>query len=334
MSARLTSLVNCSTTEAEVECESPASYSVSYQASVRGRHELSVQVNGQSIAGSPFRVYIQQPTRLLGRPVRVIKGFKLPTRVAVGDRGQLLIANKEGVSVFDGEGDLVNTFTSFGPLPEGAPLSPLGIALDTSGSMYTIDSQTQKLLKMSVTGEALKAAGGRGSEIGKFNRADGLAVYGDKLSVCDRKNHRILTFDLDLNCISSCGCYGNNEGQLNQPADLAFDTEGSMYVVDSGNHRVQVFSPSGTFLRMFGGRGSGPGELDEPIGIHVDCSRVYVSEWGNHRVSVFTTLGEFVTSFGGLGNGEGEFRLPRGIAVGRDGYLYVCDVCNARVQVF
>ena len=327
MSARLTSLVNRSTSEAEVECESPASYSVSYQACVRGRHELSVQVNGQPIAGSPFRVYIQQPSRLLGRPVKVIEGMDRPGRAAVSGSGQLVVTGRAGVSVFDGEGALVTTFKS---LP--SMLIPTDVAVDARGDMYVSDPNT--VIKFSSSGETLTSVAGGDGDAGKFDYPEGLALRHNKLFVCDRYKHRILTFDFYLRFVSQFGSHGNDEGQLNHPADVAFDTEDNMYVVNFGSRCVQVFSPSGTFLRMFGGRGSGPGELSGPFGIHVDCSRVYVSEWGNHRVSVFTTLGEYVTSFGGQGSGEGEFNRPRGIAMDRDGYLFVCDSCNSRVQVF
>ena len=327
VSARLTSLVNRSTSEAEVECESPASYSVSYQACVRGRHELSVQVNGQPIAGSPFRVYIQQPPRLLGRPVRVIEGVLGPWRAAVSGSGQLAVTGCAGVSVFDGEGAVVNAAFS------GIELHPRGIAVHGIDVMFVSDYIKHAVLKLSSSGGRCVLVGDCSSP-GASGNLDGVALGDNKLFVCDRSNHKIHSFDLDLKLIGSFGSHGDSEGCFNQPADVAFDLGGNMYVVDCCSAHVQVFSPSGTFLRAFGGRGSGPGQLDIPMGIHVDCSRVYVSEWGNSRVSVFTTLGEFVTSFGGQGSGEGEFNLPLGIAMDSEGYLYVCDYYNDSVQVF
>ena len=47
----------------------------------------------------------------------------------------------------------------------------------------------------------------------------------------------------------------------------------------------------------------------------------------------FSRDDQFVTSFGKRGN-EGEFVLPYGICVDCDGFVYVCDCMNKRVQVF
>ena len=61
---------------------------------------------------------------------------------------------------------------------------------------------------------------------------------------------------------------------------------------------------------------------------------VYVTDYSSHHMSVFTTEGKYVTSFGKQGSGEGEFSHPVGICVDRDGYVYVCDQYNGRIQVF
>jgi hypothetical protein len=34
----------------------------------------------------------------------------------------------------------------------------------------------------------------------------------------------------------------NGADQFNTPSDLAFDSEGNLYVCDSWNHRIQMFS--------------------------------------------------------------------------------------------
>ena len=53
-----------------------------------------------------------------------------------------------------------------------------------------------------------------------------------------------------------------------------------------------------------------------------------------HNVCVFTTEGKLVTIFGQHGNKSGEFNTPYGICVDADGFVYVCDADNHRVQVF
>ena len=58
---------------------------------------------------------------------------------------------------------------------------------------------------------------------------------------------------------------------------------------------------------------------------------MYVTEWRNNRVSVFRTSGEFIYSFEKKGS---ELHNPFGIAVDQDGFVFVCDTGNSRIQVF
>jgi len=48
------------------------------------------------------------------------------------------------------------------------------------------------------------------------------------------------------------------------PQDIALDSEGNLYVLDTGNHRIQKFSPKGEFLTTIGREGQGPGEFNYP----------------------------------------------------------------------
>ena len=53
-------------------------------------------------------------------------------------------------------------------------------------------------------------------------------------------------------------------------------------------------------------------------------------------ISVFTTKGEYVTSFGQRGTREvdSKFSYPCGVCVDKDGFVYVCDCSNCKVNVF
>lgn len=66
-----------------------------------------------------------------------------------------------------------------------------------------------------------------------------------------------LTEDLTL-----AGASGDTNYSFYQPADLAVDDSGRMYVYDAGNARVQVFDNDGLYVRTIGGReGQGPADL-------------------------------------------------------------------------
>jgi uncharacterized protein (TIGR03663 family) len=112
---------------------------------------------------------------------------------------------------------------------------------------------------------------------------------------------------VDLNSVAVWGgTVGAGPGQYNHPRGVAVGPEGNVFVVDSDNHRVQVFDANGNFLREWGSR------------CQLDSGQGCVDPDGN----------------GPLSYGDGQFQEPWGIAVGDDGYVYVADTWNHRIQVF
>ena len=336
VTAELRSLVDSSVTPASVAHKTPDIYVVSYQPNTRGRHELSVRVNDVPVQGSPFLVYARQAPRLLGRPVRVIKELNSPRRVAITSSGELVVSEKYKISTISRDSEKIRSIdTTSVRTAIGYKLDAWGVAVDEDGNIYVTDGESHRLSKLNSDGKLVKSVSGGGGRIGQFGDPRGIALsQGNKLFVCDRTNGRIQVFDTNLKFVFRFGKEGSGEGEMNLPYDLTFDPAGSVYVADCDNHRVQVFSQNGTYLRTFGVCGSGPGELSAPMGIHVDHDHVYVTEWGNNRISIFLTSGAFITSFGRPGSGEGELQYPRGITTDQDGFLYVCDVYNNRIQVF
>ena len=81
-------------------------------------------------------------------------------------------------------------------------------------------------------------------------------------------------------------------------------------------------------------QGGGEGELSGPQGLCVREDYVYVTECCNHRVSMFCTSGEFVHSFGEEESDRSELKDPFGIAIDQDGFVFVCENGNNRIQVF
>ena len=128
------------------------------------------------------------------------------------------------------------------------------------------------------------------------------------------------------------GSQGQGDEHFNSPLDITQDELGNMYVCDYGNNRVKLLNKQGEFQLSFSKKANG--QLIFPSGVCVVDQFVYVVELGGHCVSVFSRDGQFVTSFSKRGNKEGEFVYPRGICVDCDGFVYVCDRGNNRVQVF
>ena len=61
---------------------------------------------------------------------------------------------------------------------------------------------------------------------------------------------------------------------------------------------------------------------------------MYVSDYIGNCIVVYETSGQFVTSFGRRGHEKGEFSSPYCITSCADGFIYVCDRGNNRVQIF
>jgi tripartite motif-containing protein 71 len=134
----------------------------------------------------------------------------------------------------------------------------------------------------------------------------------------------------------SFGKNGSADGQLKSPADVAFDSQGNLWVVDKANNRIQKFSPDGKFLLKFGTLGSGNGQLSAPAALAIDAQgNIWVADGGNRRVQKFNSKGEYLAKFGSQGTGNGQFSTygPRGITIDAAGNLWVSDY-SGRVQKF
>src|SRR5215475_9659810 len=79
-------------------------------------------------------------------------------------------------------------------------------------------------------------------------------------------------------------------GQFRQPTDVAWDTEGNIYISDGYiNSRVAKFTKDGDWVTSMGEPGRGPklGELNTPHTIANDAKgNVYVGDRGNRRIQV------------------------------------------------
>lgn len=77
------------------------------------------------------------------------------------------------------------------------------------------------------------------------------------------------------------------------PSDIALDSQGNMYILDSGNHRIQKFTPDGQYITTIGNKGQGPAEFIYPLSLDVDSrGYLYISDPGNQRVQVLKPDGK------------------------------------------
>ena len=138
---------------------------------------------------------------------------------------------------------------------------------------------------------------------------------------------------------------------VTQPAGLALDAQGNLFIADSGNHRIREVGLDGT-IRTVAGAGtagfSGDGgqavqaQLSAPAGIAVDASgALFIADTGNNRVRrvtpggiITTVAGTGVKGFSGDGGAAVNAQMsgPTGVAIGPDGALYIADSGNDRIR--
>ena len=136
---------------------------------------------------------------------------------------------------------------------------------------------------------------------------------------------------------------------FNQPAGLASDGAGNVYVADSGNNTIRRITPLGVVSTLAGTAGSygsadatGPiASFKTPNGVATDTAgNVYVADTSNNTIRKITPLGAVSTLAGtpgvmGSADGQGpaaSFRNPYGLATDSAGNVYVADTGNNTVR--
>ena len=306
----------------------------------RGNYTVKIQVNDVQLEDTsfcmPLNPYLDDITSFASH-----KQIKGPWGIAIRDNHQLVVTQFQGdiISFIDCSVELSKPLQ---PVHICLPITdPRGVAI-TSDDLIIV-SCNDTILKLSMDGSftcKFILHEEYNSHPKKLDGARGVAVcpITGQVYVADWVDHCVQVLNPDLTFSRSFGCHGSGNGQFLHPCNIAFDTDGLVYVTDSGNHRVQKFLSDGKFVAQFsGGKGAGHGQLKKPTGIAIDnagTGLVYVSEAGNSRISVFTRDGGFVSCFGEKGDADHKLSNPIGMAFNERGFLHVCDYRNGRIVIY
>jgi sugar lactone lactonase YvrE len=244
---------------------------------------------------------------------------------------------------------------------------PNGVAVDATGNVYIADESNHTIRKFTSGGVVTTLAGTAGSSgstdgtgsAARFTSPTGVAVDATgNVYVADRANHSIrkITSGGVVTTLagSTAGDTGSSDGtgsaaRFYNPAGVAVDVDGTVYVAERGNHTIRKITFDGVVTTLAGTAGSS-GSTDgtgsaarfyRPIGVAVDAAdNVYVTDGSNHTIRKITS-GGVVTTLAGTAGSSGstdgigsaaQFYEPAGVAVDAAGNLYVVEPFNYTIR--
>ena len=287
-------------------------YEMKFVPTMRGHHTLQITVDGLLVSSDLSSVFVRMPPSELGDPVKIINLQDSPRGIAIKSTGEILISTCTAVVATDKNGEKLSIVAS------SDQYDLFGIAVDQDDYIYVSDSNQGCLLKLNPDGEIVKSFSTRNE---MYLR--GVTVHNNEVYLCSCGNSQVHILTKELVWKSKISL-----SSLVWPSEVVVNTDGqTVYICDHENSQIIVYSKNagGVISRM------APEKLSHPCAICVSGSLIFISEWGENRVSVLTKDGRLVTTFG-----HGQYRLqrPSRIAVDSNGFVYVCDTGNNRVQVF
>jgi hypothetical protein len=320
-------------------------------ADVNHDHLLDIITSDQATGDAT--IFLNDPTH----------GFATSTRVRAG-ASQLAIEASSTISTV--AGDQFQPYYGDGGPATGAELSnPSGLAVDAAGNLYIADSDDEAVRKVdAVTGVITTIAGsgvagfsgdGKQATVAELNDPTGIAVdAAGNVYIADTNNQRIRKVDAVTGVITTVAGNGTagysgddrpaTSAELNNPAGLALDASGHLFIADPGNGRVRVVTLSSGTITTFAGGGTSTDDgapatataLNGPDAVAVDThGNVFIADPGNSNVREVDAVTGAITTVAGNGTdgdtGDGlaatsaELSGLDALAVDAAGNLFITD---------
>jgi DNA-binding beta-propeller fold protein YncE len=213
-----------------------------------------------------------------------------------------------------------------------------GVASDAFGRIWLTDSQLHRIQRFDRKGEWLGETGGLGSDVGQLRRPGSVAPLGAaNMAVLDRENRRVLVYDLfgrlqGVRLDLADEALESQTGRVD-PAWLATDRGGALFITDPARERLLIFDTSGRLMRAVGSFGSRVGTFRGLRALAVaPHGELIVTERLNARVQKLDAGGRPIRAWTLPIETKGGGGLP--VAVDESGRVAVADETSGRLWVF
>ena len=302
-------------------------------------------------------------------------GLASPVGVAADAFGNVYFSSGNLVFKVDGSGTLTRVAGNgkagysgdSGPATAAQLNLPQGVAVDAGGTLYIADTGNNVVRKVTADGVIVTVAGGPATTT-QLNSPEGVAIdLAGNLYISDTKSCviREVTAGGVITTVAGngrCGFSGDGgpavSARLNNPAGIAVDSGGRLYIADSGNSVIRVVPITnnwfsiGSIMTVAGVGGSsgydgdgGPAtkaRLNAPSSVALDpAGNLYISDTGNNAIrkvgvngAISTFAGNGKQGFGGDGGpaAAAELWAPAGMATDSAGDVFIADYFNYRVR--
>jgi len=319
---KITSLIVCD--------QEDGNFQVKFVPKVPGSFNITVKINGEELATSPFNVQVKK--RLIQVVGELDLKGEIPQRcggIAVNSRGQIAVADDQRhcILIFDKEGKCVRKLGCYGN-NAGQFNGPGDLTYVSDDEVLVVDELNHRIQQLNVhTGNFVKSFGKRGTGDGEFQ--DPLSVCFDgegHIVVADCSNHRVQVLTEEGEPVFSFGDSG--PGKLNKPSGCIYHNN-NFFVSDRGNNCLKVFDSSGKFLYKIGDPENGDGKLRFPWGLCIEqCGshqNLLVCSFQNGLVEQFTMEGCFT------GKTVSKLQNPMAMTTTPDGQILVADYTTEKI---
>ena len=305
---------------------------VKFVPKIPGTYNMTVEINGDKVVTSPFRVQVKERRiDVVGELVLKKEIPDSPNWIAVNSKGTIALSDgeKDCILMFDKDGNLVRKFGCYGEGPEQLCF-PTGLRFVNDDELLVVDDRNGRIQQFNVqTGNFLKSFRKRGTGDGEFTGPEGIFINDEgHVIVTDCSDKRIQVLDKDGKFMYKIG--DNGPGKLNLPSGCIYH-KNKFIVTDFGDNCLKVFDKSGKFLYRIGEKGEADGQFLSPWGLCVekygDHQNLLVCDRNNGRIQQFTMEGRFI------GKTIVKLRDPKAIATTPDGRILVCDYEDKKMYI-